>query len=397
MFIRACSSPIKKTSRSYFKEYYNYILDKDKEGLTTKEEHEIIERTTILDSSLITATFLDNGQKKYNIKVIYCGKYIYVYNYKDNKLIKDKNIEKKGEKEKELKKKIQNIKLIDTDNLKNIEEIEEEKEKKEEKEEKKPSLSKIEEKNLNRSKYNLQRLIKTNEDVFKTFITLTFEDDIKDIVSANKKFHIFITKVKSIYKDFKYVCVPEFQKNDRVHYHLLTNISYSNLKLINENNILYQFLSMNKKFCLVHKSYNHKFDTKIKFNDFDICLRYENNILQNTKKTYNFKGRSYKVFKTMKYWGYGFSSVISLKNINVVGYMTKYFTKDIDDRLFGFRRYFYSQNLDKPQVNYLDTNDIIDGINYDTLLNNYDVIFKKDYFNNYDSSIIEFKELKLNK
>ena len=385
MFMGATSSSIKKTSRSYFKEYYDYILEKNKYGLTNQQECDIIARARILDSSLITATFLENGKKKYNVKLIHCGKYIYVYNYKDNKLIKNKNIEIKDKKEKELKKKIRNIKLIDTDNLKNIEEKEEEK---------KTSLSIIEEKNLNRSKYNLQRLIKTNEDIFKTFVTLTFEEDIKDMKSANKIFHIFTTKVKSIYKDFKYVCVPEFQKNDRVHYHLLTNINYNDIKLINENFILYKFLSMNKKLDLIRKSYEFKFDNKIKFNEFDICLRYDNNVLQNTKKTYNLKSKSYKVFKTIKYWPYGFSSVISLKNINVVGYMTKYFTKDIDNRLFGFRRFFYSQNLDKPCIDYLCTEDLIEEFNLDLLLNKYDVVFKKDYANSYDSSIIEFKELK---
>lgn len=47
---------------------------------------------------------------------------------------------------------------------------------------------KIELKNILRSKFQLQRLVKSNEDIFKTFITLTFADNIQDIAKANKCF-----------------------------------------------------------------------------------------------------------------------------------------------------------------------------------------------------------------
>lgn len=43
----------------------------------------------------------------------------------------------------------------------------------------------------------------------------------------------------------------------------------------------------------------------------------------------------------------------NLDGINVVGYLTKYMTKDIDNRLFGKRRYFASHNLKKPKEVYI--------------------------------------------
>ena len=39
-----------------------------------------------------------------------------------------------------------------------------------------------------------------------------------------------------------------------------------------------------------------------------------------------------------------------MKDINIIGYLSKYMTKDIDNRLFGKRRYLYSQNLVKPKT-----------------------------------------------
>ena len=69
---------------------------------------------------------------------------------------------------------------------------------KKEKVKKENKLKEIDEKNINRSKIELQKIIKTNEKAFKTFITLTFEDSINDIESANKKFNIFRTKIKRI-------------------------------------------------------------------------------------------------------------------------------------------------------------------------------------------------------
>lgn len=44
-------------------------------------------------------------------------------------------------------------------------------------------------KNLIRAQNQLKRIVKTNEDVFKTFITITFEENVKDLEHANKMFN----------------------------------------------------------------------------------------------------------------------------------------------------------------------------------------------------------------
>lgn len=49
-----------------------------------------------------------------------------------------------------------------------------------------------------------------------------------------------------------------------------------------------------------------------------------------------------------------------MKDINVVGYLSKYMTKDIDNRLFGKRRYLYSQKLKRPTDIYLNLDDLND-------------------------------------
>lgn len=242
----------------------------------------------LLDSSLISAT----QNKKYSIKIIQCGDYYQVYRFDKEKLKKDNT--------KDILKNDYNKDWIYTDMLVAPKKYQN-----------KPDRGLIEQKNIDRSKIQLQRLVKANEDEFKTFITLTFAKNIKDIKKANEKFRSWRTKIKSIYKDFRYVCVPEFQKRGAVHYHLLTNI---------EINKEYNYIRRNKK-------------TKA--------------ILILPQKG---KGCQYDV----KYWPNGFTSVFSMYDINVVGYISKYMTKDIDNRLFGHRRYFYSNNLKRPNEIYLD-------------------------------------------
>jgi hypothetical protein len=54
------------------------------------------------------------------------------------------------------------------------------------------------------------------------FITLTFSKNVQDLKIANSIFHKFIQRFNYHYGyQLKYICVPEFQKKGRVHYHLL--------------------------------------------------------------------------------------------------------------------------------------------------------------------------------
>lgn len=260
----------------------------------------------LLDSSLIVTT---NNLEFYDYKVISCNNYVQVYKFERSKS----------------KKKPKDIKTIDTDFLCKDKPV--------------SKINKIEEKNIIRSKLQCQRLAKCNADDWKTFMTLTFAENVTDIDIANKRLRYFIDKVRRVFPNFKYICIPEFQKRGAVHYHLLTNVSIDNEKLI----------------------YQQEDNEK---------------------------------FKHIKYWKEGFTKVDSMDNDikKIVGYISKYMTKDIDDRLYNRHRYFYSRNLEKPSVSYINLNDPV-HLNYlNNLLKNKSSIYKNIYYNIYSNDLIEFEE-----
>lgn len=268
----------------------------------------------LLDSKLITPTISEG----YNIKLVDCGDYVQVYCYEKKKkkrknddddlnLIKNFDV---GESEKERKEK----------NAVNVENV-------------------IEVRNIIRSKLQCQRLAKANAKDWETFITLTFAENEQNIESANRKFRYFVDKVRRVKKDFKYLCIPEFQKRGAIHYHLLTNVSTSDDKLI----------------------YSQSDNPK---------------------------------YKHIKYWNLGFDSIEVIKGDikKIVGYISKYMTKEIDNRLFGHRRYFYSNNLDKPLENYIDTDIVRDFNFYQKKIQELQPIYQRDYINPYDNSKVTFLE-----
>ena len=173
------------------------------------EQEEVL---TLLDSKHIVTTNIS----MYDIKVIDCGDYaqVYLYTNKQTRRLKE-------EKSLELE-----LKKIEINQKLNIKEIALKKELK--------LSNTIEERSIIRSKLECQRLAKSNFKDWETFITLTFADNIIDIKTANKQFRYFIDKVQRVKKNFKYLCVPEFQKRGAVHYHLLTNINIKDNKLIIE-------------------------------------------------------------------------------------------------------------------------------------------------------------------
>lgn len=372
-----------RSSKPYVTKEEQSLIDREEEAYWRPH----IERaeklnSLLLDSSLITPS----KTEMYDTKIVQCGKYIQIYKYQRRK---DKN-KKDIEKMKEQSRVVYNIMNVDTDNLIKIEK---EEEKKEKKKNKKIELKKIENKNVNRSKFQLQRIVKSNEEIFKTFITLTFANfkkvkiDKKEIFywlcpnvqipininllkkhnivsisnklefnkkienytsisKANEKFDNWRSNLKKRLKnDFIYVCVPEFQKNGTVHYHLLTNIDYT---------------------------------------DFNILSKDEEKIFKQKKGWY--------IFRTLKSWSYGYSSAINIKSINIVGYMSKYMTKDIDNRLFGHRRYLCSQCLSKPSTIFLDSECNQNKI--DKLIYNTEPTFSNIY-SDLNGLVIEFNEYKL--
>lgn len=272
----------------------------------------------LLDSRLISATLL----KKYDVKIVDCGKYTQVYYYQNSKVLKAKKDTTDL-----------NLSKIKTDNIFKIEnddnhfDIEELKEKN------------IEMKNIIRSKLSCQRIAKSNADKWKSFITLTFEKNIIDLKEANKKFKYFIDKVRRVKKDFSYIAIPEFQKRGAIHYHLLTNID------IDDNTLLYS---------------------------------QENNLK----------------YKHIKYWNEGFTSIEVMTGDvkKIVGYISKYMTKDIDNRLFGHRRFFYSQNLKMPKDNFIDLSNDMEYDFYKKRIQNKELIYQNEYINPYDGTKVTFFE-----
>lgn len=268
----------------------------------------------LLDSKLITPTISEG----YNIKLVDCGDYVQVYCYEKKKK----------------KKKNDNDDL----NLVNPSLLDEEKQTNEVKKE---NTNVIETRNIIRSKLQCQRLAKANAEEWETFITLTFAENEQNVESANRKFRYFIDKIRRVKKNFKYLCIPEFQKRGAIHYHLLTNISTNDDKLI----------------------YSQSDNPK---------------------------------YKHIKYWNLGFDSIEVIKGDikKIVGYISKYMTKEIDNRLFGHRRYFYSNNLDKPLENYIDTDIVRDFNFYQKKIQELQPIYQKDYINPYDNSKVTFLEYK---
>ena len=208
----------------------------------------------LLDSRLITATFFSKSSFKvsnlYNVKIVNCGDYSQVYIYKNKKMKKKINDEDLNLK----KVKIEDITSLDKSKTIN---------------DKLELVNEIEDRNIIRSKLECQRLAKANISSWKTFITLTFDPEkvkipVDNIINANKIFHSFITKVRRVKKDFKYICVPEFQKNGRVHYHLLSNVD------INDNILIYSQKD-NKKFKHI-KYWNEGF-TKVDNINKDVTVK----------------------------------------------------------------------------------------------------------------------------
>ncbi len=170
--------------------------------------------------------------------------------------------------------------------------------------------------NLRASYVNLFDTVLANKDIFTSFISLTFREEITDIKEANKKFSNWHRSVERSYPEFLYVGVPEFQKNGRVHYHLLTNISF-------ENELIRKVLNEDGKQKSIYKPEKRK---------------------------------SYPVWE-VKYWNNGFSLVVDLSNydsnFNPAKYLAKYLMKDVDDRLYGHQKIMKSKKgLRKPIVMY---------------------------------------------
>lgn len=356
----------KEENKQFYSDIRNYydMIEKEKaQNELTKDRKDDKITRALLDSSLIFQTFDIN----YTHKIVQCGDYYQVYDYHNVFLKKDCNIEKlkdkkilnKQESFKETNFEMKNDGFLDFKKTKEkmiekrfgrdppvwLNSVPLEKEKKEEK--------KIMKKNIERSKSELIKLIKTNEEKFKTFITLTFSENVTDVSEANKVFNIWRTKVKRIKKDFVYIAVLEFQKRGSIHYHLLTNLCIDdNLSII-----------------IPQKNFSEK---------------------QLSSMTEEQRSKCYDV----KFWNKGYSSVFAVKNINVIGYMSKYMTKDVDDRLFGKKRYLASRSLKKPSIVYLDERKAEDWLRLTMIQTSMSELYSTTYCNSVTCNVTSFTEYK---
>lgn len=281
----------------------------------------------LLDSSLISKYEDVERRIIYDVKIIHCGDTYQIYKF-------DKTRSKENKKDRDIPiiPKV-SIKDIDTDNLYKPDRVEEVK----------PILLS----NAIRSNLNCQRIAKANRDNWESFITLTFKENITDIVYANKIFNAWVSNVRKLKKDFKYIAVPEFQKRGAVHYHILSNLGKEDTNII-----------------IPQKERTEK--TKDLTTLFDV-----------------------------KYWSRGFARVDFIKGgyKKIYSYICKYMTKDIDDKLFGKHRYFNSQNLNKPREEFLDLSNERDLKHFNDIINNSSIDYSSQYKDIYTDSNIEFLEV----
>ncbi len=312
--------------------------------------------TLLLDSSLISkykmSKLCQNRLEKYSVKIINCNDYIQVYYY-ENATTKYSDSFNDSKNFDNLDREIRINKLLDfdTENLS--------------KTKFKNELRTISYLNASRSRFNCQRLAKSNISEWGTFITLTFADndtlDIEDIPTCNKVFNSWVSNIRKLKKDFKYLAVPEIQKSRgrrygvyAIHYHVLSNISIEDVPDV---------IFPQKEFT----------EEQLKtMTDLERSKCYD-----------------------VRYWNKGYTRVDFIKGDirKIIGYISKYMTKDIDNKFFGKRRYFYSHNLNKPFVDYLDLSCDRDKLYFSELLKSYDV----DFFNTYNDKLdnhIEYFEFR---
>lgn len=225
--------------------------------------------------------------ESYSFKLIKAGNHLEIYDYKTKSILRGfkKTIFRKITK---IKKPTINQFLGKPQNSINLFEYQELKQKAENERKEKTKFS------LSRTRTNIRRIINSN-DHLKTFLTLTFSENITELKEANYLFNQFIKRMKYKFKDFEYLAVPEFQKRGAVHYHLLCNLGITEFKTKSE---LFAFEKEFGKTC----------------------------------------------------WKNGFVKFKAVKDIDNMGaYFCKYLGKDMfDKRAFGKKKFFRSQSLAKP-------------------------------------------------
>lgn len=164
--------------------------------------------------------------------------------------------------------------------------------------------------NLNNAKNKINRLVKCNPDL-NTFITLTYKENMQDLVKSKQHLSRFFKKIKSEFSDLKYIYVLQFQRRGAIHFHVLCN--------------------------------------------FPIPIK--------TSKRVTKEQNDYNLYFMRKFWKHGYCDCRNLycENINAGRYISAYITKDLFEKdMKGYRCYTTSRNINKPIVTKVDmkaTND----------------------------------------
>lgn len=192
---------------------------------------------------------------------------------------------------------------------------------------------------MNRSKNNLIDILKSND--FNFFVTLTFDKnkiDRLDDKETRKEFAKFVKDLRKCFINMIYVAVPEYHKKGGLHFHLLIGkVTAEELGFVDSGKVV---------------------------------------------KSGRCKGQT--IYNVTK-WQSGFSTATKILDTNAVKYyLSKYLTKGkVDPRFFGKKRFYVSQNINRPQVEKMafpctDTFDIFDSI------------IKEDYNIDYEDSKKEY-------
>ena len=169
------------------------------------------------------------------------------------------------------------------------------------------------------------------------FVTLTFEDNVRDIDKADRKLKYFIKKLREEYGEVSWIGVRELQKKRNViHYHLL---------LKNET-------------ILNYFNYN-KIKPPIKKGKYYVGCE---------------KQKEYERFIQSKFWKYGFVKWMKINFVDDTGaYLCKYMSKgDIEEMKWLENRRLILKSADIKKITALDYNQNRDL--YDLLIKNIKVI-----------------------
>lgn len=236
----------------------------------------------------------------YDFKLIKSGKEIEIYHYKNKRMLRGYERNRREEPEERIKKAVEKIEWAELveqwgdDSEKEKLNTQEIKEAEEQTQKTKFSIS--------RTRTNIRRLTNANPHL-NQFLTLTFARSMPDLGEANILFDRAMKRIIRAYPQFEYIAVNEFQKD----------IDYHGRKKENGGSVHYHLLCN-----LGPKDTSKVFEWEQKF--------------------------------ALKYWQNGFVKIKPVQQVTNMGaYFCKYLGKDMfDKRMFRKKKFFCSQTLDKP-------------------------------------------------